>query len=240
MWTFEQYVEQSQEAGTVAELKSLFDRVMTDEGFENHFMGAAPHQEAPEAIWVRFPDGHFENYVAESWMQVDPILAFTLRTTRPYCWDDIATSLEFTPSQVALLDECKRVGVHSITAIPIRGPDGRCTVVGVSSRHANRRDPKRAKIVHAMCAQTWDRFAQLARYPLEDSGRNCATENLTRRELEVLNWMKHGKSNTDISEILNLSIKTIEYHVSNVFRKLGATNRVTAVVIAIRDDLLKL
>lgn len=240
MRTFEEYVEQSQETQTVAELKCLFDRVMADEGFENHFLGTVGHRAVPDAIWVRFPEGHFENYVAENWIQVDPILAFTLRTTRAYCWDDIAHSVEFTPSQVALLDECKRVGVHSITAVPIREPNGRCTVIGVSSRHADRRDPRRAKVVHAFCAQTWDRYAQLTHYPLESSERDCIAAALTGKELEILNWMKHGKSNTDISEILGLSIKTIEYHASNIFRKLGAANRVTAVVIAIRDGLLKL
>lgn len=239
MWTFEQYVERSLEAHTAEELRSLFHKVMIEEGFENHFMGSVAAADAPEAVWAHFPEGHFENYLAENWMQVDPILAFTLRTTRPYCWDDIANGVEFTPSQVALLEECKRVGVHSITAVPIREPNGRCNVIGVSSRHADRRDPKRAKVLHAFCAQTWDRYAQLTRYPLEAPERVLAP-SLTNRELEILNWMKHGKSNTDISEILSLSVKTIEYHVSNVFRKLGATSRVTAVVIAIRDGLLTL
>ena len=39
---------------------------------------------------------------------------------------------------------------------------------------------------------------------------------------------------------MGLSVKTIEYHVGNILKKLGAANRTTAVVIAIRRRLLDL
>jgi DNA-binding NarL/FixJ family response regulator len=57
---------------------------------------------------------------------------------------------------------------------------------------------------------------------------------------EQSQWIKHGKSNTEISEITVLSIKTIEYHVGNILKKLGASNRTAAVIIAIKNNLLPL
>jgi DNA-binding NarL/FixJ family response regulator len=39
---------------------------------------------------------------------------------------------------------------------------------------------------------------------------------------------------------MSLAIKTIEYHVSNILKKLGAANRTAAVVIAIKNKLLSL
>jgi DNA-binding CsgD family transcriptional regulator len=71
-------------------------------------------------------------------------------------------------------------------------------------------------------------------------GNDYDRVTLTDRELEILKWVKDGKSNSEISEIMHLSIKTIEYHVGNLLRKLGATNRTTAVVIAIKLRLLVL
>ena len=53
-------------------------------------------------------------------------------------------------------------------------------------------------------------------------------------------WIKDGKSNADISEIMSLSPKTVEYHVGNILRKLGAANRTTAVVIALQRQILAL
>ena len=57
---------------------------------------------------------------------------------------------------------------------------------------------------------------------------------LTPRELEVLQLMAEGMSNTEIAEHLVLSGTTIKTHVGNVLAKLGARDRVQAVVVAFR------
>src|SRR5207249_4738962 len=106
-------------------------------------------------------------------------------------------------------------------------PNGGCDLVGVSRRHPEAPDRKRVAILQAVCAQTWRRYADLAG-ERPDNGHDQITP--TSRELEILKWMKDGKSNSEISDIMKLSVKTIEYHVGNILRKLGAANRTTAVV----------
>jgi PAS domain S-box-containing protein len=61
---------------------------------------------------------------------------------------------------------------------------------------------------------------------------------LTPREKEILGWVKQGKSYAEIAEILSISRRTIEFHIGNVMNKLGASNRVSAVVIAMRRGIL--
>jgi DNA-binding NarL/FixJ family response regulator len=58
--------------------------------------------------------------------------------------------------------------------------------------------------------------------------------NLTAREGEVLVWIARGKSNRDISEILNISPRTVNKHLEQVFTKLGVENRAAAAAIATR------
>lgn len=58
--------------------------------------------------------------------------------------------------------------------------------------------------------------------------------NLTAREAEVLVWVARGKSNKDISEILNISPRTVNKHLEQVFTKLGVENRAAAAAIATR------
>jgi DNA-binding response OmpR family regulator/DNA-binding CsgD family transcriptional regulator len=58
--------------------------------------------------------------------------------------------------------------------------------------------------------------------------------NLTAREAEVLVWVSHGKANKDISEILNISPRTVNKHLEQVFTKLGVENRAAAAAIATR------
>ena len=52
---------------------------------------------------------------------------------------------------------------------------------------------------------------------------------LTRREDEVFALLSAGRRNAEIAEALGLSLRTVEFHVSNILRKLGASSRTEAV-----------
>jgi Response regulator containing a CheY-like receiver domain and an HTH DNA-binding domain len=60
------------------------------------------------------------------------------------------------------------------------------------------------------------------------------------REKEILQLLAEGKSNKDISDLLNLSIKTVETHRSNIMRKLGFHNITDLVLYAVRNHLIEL
>jgi DNA-binding NarL/FixJ family response regulator len=60
---------------------------------------------------------------------------------------------------------------------------------------------------------------------------------LTDRETEALTWVARGKSSTDIAVLMNISERTVNFHINNVIRKLGVATRVQA---AIRCALLGL
>lgn len=71
-------------------------------------------------------------------------------------------------------------------------------------------------------------------------GVNLLVEQLTERELEVLGYVAAGARNREIARILNVSIKTVEFHLRNIMSKLGARSRTEAVVRAWQLDLLTL
>ncbi len=62
--------------------------------------------------------------------------------------------------------------------------------------------------------------------------------SMTARESEVLAWVAAGKSDWAIGRILNISGKTVNFHVENAKRKLGAGTRVQAVIAAMRGGLI--
>lgn len=63
---------------------------------------------------------------------------------------------------------------------------------------------------------------------------------LTKRELEVLEELKQGKTNKAIAGELFISERTVKFHVSTLFSKLDASNRTEAVQIAVTRGLIKL
>lgn len=67
-----------------------------------------------------------------------------------------------------------------------------------------------------------------------DPPRGAALESLglTDRELEVLQRLAQGHSNSEIANALFLGESTVKTHVSNILRKLGARDRIQAVVWA--------
>jgi DNA-binding CsgD family transcriptional regulator len=71
-------------------------------------------------------------------------------------------------------------------------------------------------------------------------GEDAANQvTLSSREKEVLDWLQQGKSSWEVSVILAISESTVNFHVSNIKRKLGATNRAQALAIAARLGLLR-
>jgi DNA-binding NarL/FixJ family response regulator len=60
---------------------------------------------------------------------------------------------------------------------------------------------------------------------------------LTHRELEIISVILGGHSNRYIAEALSISEKTVKHHVTNIFDKLGVSNRLELVLFALHHNL---
>jgi two-component system, NarL family, nitrate/nitrite response regulator NarL len=76
--------------------------------------------------------------------------------------------------------------------------------------------------------------------PLIQSSSMAATPGarLTPRERQVLRMVVEGRSNREIAREWTLSEETIKHHLTRMFDKLGAANRVELAMVATRDGLL--
>lgn len=63
---------------------------------------------------------------------------------------------------------------------------------------------------------------------------------LTKRELEVLKMIASGSFNKEIASTLNISERTVKNHVSNIFKKIGVSDRTQAAVFAIKNNLISI
>jgi DNA-binding NarL/FixJ family response regulator len=72
-----------------------------------------------------------------------------------------------------------------------------------------------------------------------DVGDVAALSLLSGRELEVLAALAGGASNRELAELLFISERTANRHLSNIFTKLGVHNRTAAAGVALRAGLAR-
>lgn len=64
--------------------------------------------------------------------------------------------------------------------------------------------------------------------------------SLTKREVEILTQVACGMFNKEIAVNLNISERTVKNHISNIFKKIDASDRTQAAVFAIRNNIVNL
>ncbi|ALF52463.1 LuxR family transcriptional regulator [Nostoc piscinale CENA21] len=63
---------------------------------------------------------------------------------------------------------------------------------------------------------------------------------LSSRELEVIRLMSTGKTNQEIAAVLQISEGTVKYHVNHILSKLGVSDRIQAVITALKRGIVTL
>jgi len=73
-----------------------------------------------------------------------------------------------------------------------------------------------------------------------EATRQSLPEELTGRELEVVQLVAQGRNNRDIAEALVISEKTVKSHISNILGKLHLDDRTQLAIYAIKHGLVEL
>ena len=68
-------------------------------------------------------------------------------------------------------------------------------------------------------------------------GRALSPAPLTRREIETLGLLAQGLSNKEIAGVMWLSDRTVERHITSLYRKIGVARRSEATAFALRHGL---
>jgi DNA-binding NarL/FixJ family response regulator len=83
----------------------------------------------------------------------------------------------------------------------------------------------------------------LARFATEGRAEQQAPNGetlLTERERDILRLAACGMSNSRIADVLSVSMRTVQAHLSHIFDKLGVGSRTEAVIVGLRRGVLHL
>ncbi len=115
--------------------------------------------------------------------------------------------------------------------------------LGMAARQGFGFHPWRNGIMGRLCREALDAgievdyVKQLAACHKLDIGQP-GLPHLTPKEIEILIWVKEGKTNWEIAQIQKISERTVKFHIGNILQKLGASTRAHAVSIALERGLV--
>ena len=84
-------------------------------------------------------------------------------------------------------------------------------------------------------ADVADDLAHAVKHVTAERPRPC---KLTPREMEIVSAIAEGQSNRQIAERLKISLQTVKHHLTSIFDKTGASNRLELALLAIRKGVV--
>lgn len=165
-------------------------------------------------------------YNERGYLRIDPTVQHALKSTLPVVWSN-----RLFDSAREMWEEARGHGLQVGWAQASRDATG---AVGLLSL-ARSAEPLTADEL----ARNQARMSWLAQYAHAGMSRllspKLAPESrvaLTAREREVLRWTAEGKTAYEISKILSVAERTVNFHINNVIAKLGTSNKTQAAVKA--------
>ena len=220
------------------ELRAEMDKFARQSGFE-HFVYAltisAPSLKSQHYIINGFPREWHERYVAREYFKIDPVVHYAQTSSLPAIWSDEKfhniQSREFW-------EEADALGLRSGMSFAVHGQPGLTGILSLS------RD-KPLNLPAAEMAALIGR-AQMFASMLHDAVVRIDVPKLlpeqsiamTPRERECLKWSADGKTAWEIGQILSITERTVVFHMNNVIQKLGASNKIQAIVRAVSLKLV--
>tara|TARA_R110002096_G_scaffold16106_48_gene55325 strand:+ start:10007 stop:10705 length:699 start_codon:yes stop_codon:yes gene_type:complete len=81
--------------------------------------------------------------------------------------------------------------------------------------------------------QVWTSEEVEKQLDFRQNGNEEAISKLTKRQVEVFEWLVQGKTNEEISMILGVSVRTVEKHCESIYKRLGIENRKSAMILGL-------
>lgn len=200
-----------------------------DLGFDHCAYGLrmpTPLTQPKIAMFNNYPVVWQRRYQEKSYLAVDPTVQHGMRSLLPVIWSENL----FAPAR-ELWEDARSFGLDVGWAQASRDING----VGGMLTLARSSDPiSGAELQDKRLKMAW--LSQMAHLGMS---RLLAVKmipeigvQLSCREIEVLRWTGDGKTSGEIADILNISERTVNFHIGNAMIKLNAPNKAAAVVRA--------
>jgi LuxR family quorum sensing-dependent transcriptional regulator len=218
---------------TTGEVMSRMEGTLSGFGYNAFLvtgMPEPPQRVEPHFLLNGWPDGFTERYVRANYYLDDPVAARCRRSIDPFEWSEACSDLDAWPRAAEVMNVAADFGMRKGFCVPIVRGNGSQACVTVAGESPDF-DPHAKRAIHLISLYAHAKAITLVGI---DDDKRPRERILTGREREVLTWTAAGKSSWEISVILGVTERTVNWTVQNAMRKLDASTRTQAVVNAIR------
>jgi DNA-binding CsgD family transcriptional regulator len=229
--------EMNRKSYTDSDAKQLATRLgLTDFAYLTARLPTGCNLQPEDTFRTSYDPSWVDRYKSKKYRLYDPVIDYGQKSRHPFFWGHGKFLRRFRKSQKLVFHEAKEFGIMSGYAVPIYGPDGDAGLFTVVSDRT--RDVQAAV---ADCIAEIELFAH--RYHntrIEELAgtRDYADIRLSARERECLLWTSEGLTTEAIADQLNLTVSAVNYHFTNANKKLNASNKHHAAIIALSTGLL--
>jgi LuxR family quorum-sensing system transcriptional regulator SolR len=178
------------------------------------------------AIFSNYPSAWQAQYHSQNYLAIDPTVKHGMHSSLPFLWTDEL----FSPAK-AFWEEARSFGLHYGRAQSVRDFDG---VAGMLSLARSDEPITQTELDAKGFKMAW--LTQIAHLGmsrcLKPKLMPEADAKLSNREIAVLRWTADGKTSAEISSILNIAERTVNFHINNAVTKLNTVNKTAAAVKA--------
>lgn len=180
-----------------------------------------------------FPEDFMRRYFAKKLFKDDiPVVAFS-KTFELQNWRECNTIYN-SGKQNRIDEELNAYGIRDGWVYGVRDfTRTKLTTISIGSEIIDATDRTKAiiRLITPHIAEAYKRVLKV---------ENLKQYHLTNREVEVLNWLKEGKTSWEISRILKISQRCVNFHIDNAKSKLNSANRTQAVAVALGSGMITL
>ncbi len=186
-----------------------------------------------------FPEAWLSLYSEKQYWRYDPALAGMLRTGRITRWRNRQIYNESADVKAnSVLESAARFGLVDGMVVPVFGIGGYMGAVSVAGTRSIPDEPWIDIAIQSLAIPLFQRIWDLRK--ITPDVVYSDEMRLTRRELDCLRWVAKGKSDWEISQILEISESTVHFHIENAKRKFNSQSRIQVVVRAFLLGLIGL
>lgn len=219
----------------VAQSEELFDLLSAFAlNFDCPWIAYRSRSSGP-AIMLNYPDEWQQRYLEMGYDRIDPIIKTSRKRASAFRWSEVYNDARTTEDERRVFDEAATFGLRSGISVPLHGSDASFAIMSFAQPGGCEFQNKIIAYLQFAALHFHLKVATFA-----DSTGIEEAPDLSFREKECILWTARGKSSWETGIILGISLNTVNFHIKNVLRKLGASSRTVAAIKAVNLGIIEL